>query len=230
MVLVQDYHLTLVPGCSRRRDRICRWSTSRTLRSRIPNVLRVLPTAVAKELLEGMAGAVALRIPLSHGGSRLSSACCNDARRRGPRDLRVTTRPRCRSHLPSAIGHRRSPRPRSVSRHLVGDRLPIVKVDRVEPSKNLLRGFWAFDELLRNRPDWRGRVVHAALAYSSRQDLPEYLAYGTEVELAARTVNETWGDEDWTPVLLEIADDPARSIAALDALRRPARSTRFVTA
>jgi trehalose 6-phosphate synthase len=98
---------------------------------------------------------------------------------------------------------------------LVGDRRTVVKVDRVEPSKNLLRGFWALDELLRTRPQWRGRVVQLALFYSSRQELPEYLAYGTEVELAARRVNETWGTRDWMPVVLEIADDPDRSLAAL---------------
>jgi trehalose 6-phosphate synthase len=98
---------------------------------------------------------------------------------------------------------------------LVGDCAAIVKVDRVEPSKNLLRGFWAMDELLRNRRDLRGRVVLLALAYASRQDLPEYLAYGTEVELAAKRVNETWATGDWSPVVLEVADDPDRSLAAL---------------
>ena len=54
-----------------------------------------------------------------------------------------------------------------------------------------------------------------ALAYTSRQELPEYLAYGTEVDLAARRVNETWGTDDWNPVILDVADDPDRSLAAL---------------
>ena len=90
----------------------------------------------------------------------------------------------------------------------VGDRRTIVKVDRVEPSKNLLRGFWAFDELLRTRPHWRGQRRPARLVLLVAPGAPEYLAYGTEVEMAAKRVNETWGTHDWTPVDLEIADDP----------------------
>jgi len=91
----------------------------------------------------------------------------------------------------------------------------ILRVDRIEPAKNLLRGFWAFDEMLRMRPELRGEVVFLALAYASRSSLPEYLAYGAEVEQAAQRVNDTWGTDDWAPVILDVADDPGRSIAAL---------------
>ena len=77
------------------------------------------------------------------------------------------------------------------------------------------------DELLRDRPDLRGQVVLLALAYASRQDLPEYLAYGTEVELAARRVNETWADRRLEPCVLEVADDPDRSLGGPYDLRRP---------
>jgi trehalose 6-phosphate synthase len=98
---------------------------------------------------------------------------------------------------------------------LVGGRRAIVRTDRIEPSKNLLRGFWAFDELLRHRRDLRGSVVMLAHTYPSRQSLPEYLAYGTEVEYAAQRVNETWGTSDWSPVILELADDTDRAFAAL---------------
>jgi trehalose 6-phosphate synthase len=54
-----------------------------------------------------------------------------------------------------------------------------------------------------------------ALAYASRQGLPEYLAYRSEVEHAAALVNERWSTPDWTPVVLDVADHRARSIAAL---------------
>ena len=91
----------------------------------------------------------------------------------------------------------------------------VLRVDRIEPAKNLLRGFWAFDEMLRMRPELRGEVVLLALAYASRSSLPEYLAYGAEVEHAAQRVNDTWGTDDWAPIILDVADDPGRSIAAL---------------
>jgi trehalose 6-phosphate synthase len=90
-----------------------------------------------------------------------------------------------------------------------------VRVDRIELSKNLLRGFLAFDELLRARPDLVGRVVFAALVYPSREELPEYLSYRQEVESLARRLNEEWGRPDWTPVLLDTSDFFPRSVAAL---------------
>jgi trehalose 6-phosphate synthase len=98
---------------------------------------------------------------------------------------------------------------------LLAGRRMVLRVDRIEPAKNLLRGFWAFDEMLRMRPELRGEVVLLALAYASRSTLPEYLAYGAEVEQAARRVNDTWGTDDWAPIILDVADDPGRSIAAL---------------
>jgi trehalose 6-phosphate synthase len=98
---------------------------------------------------------------------------------------------------------------------MVGERRLILRVDRIEPSKNLLRGFWAFDEMLRSHPEWRGRVVMLALAYPSRETLADYLAYGTEVAHGAERVNDTWGTDDWRPVVYDVADDADRSFAAL---------------
>jgi trehalose 6-phosphate synthase len=98
---------------------------------------------------------------------------------------------------------------------LLGDRQLILRVDRVELSKNLLRGFLAFDELLEVHPELRERVMFVALVYASRQGLPEYLAYRTEVEHLAERVNHRWATPGWTPVVLDIADDYPRSVAAL---------------
>ncbi len=95
------------------------------------------------------------------------------------------------------------------------DRQVIVRVDRMELSKNLLRGFWAFDELLASEPRRRGRVVFVALAYPTRQGLPEYLAYQNEVESTVARINERWGTPEWTPIVLDVEDDYDRSLAAL---------------
>ncbi len=96
-----------------------------------------------------------------------------------------------------------------------GDRRVIVRVDRMELSKNLLRGFWAFEELLEQEPAHRERVVFVALAYPTRQGLAEYLAYQDEVETTVARINERWGTPGWTPVVLEVEDDYPRSLAAL---------------
>jgi trehalose 6-phosphate synthase len=95
------------------------------------------------------------------------------------------------------------------------DRQVIVRVDRMELSKNLLRGFWAFEELLERQPQRRGRVVFVALAYPTRQSLPEYLGYQNEVESTVERINARWATPGWTPIILEVEDDYQRSLAAL---------------
>jgi trehalose 6-phosphate synthase len=90
-----------------------------------------------------------------------------------------------------------------------------VRVDRIELSKNLLRGFWAFHELLERHPEWREQVVFGAFVYPSREGLPEYLAYRQEVEALVQHLNQRWSTPSWTPVLLDTSDDFPRSVAAL---------------
>ena len=99
----------------------------------------------------------------------------------------------------------------------VGGRRIIARADRMEPSKNIVRGMLAFEELLEAHPEWRGEVVHVAFAYPSRQGLAEYLAYGADVEHTAERINHAYGSaaDGWTPILLSVEDDRARSLAAL---------------
>jgi trehalose 6-phosphate synthase len=104
---------------------------------------------------------------------------------------------------------------REAVRDLVGDRQLLLRVDRTELSKNIVRGLLAFGELLRARPEHRGRVVHLALAYPSRHDLPSYREYTASVQRAAREVNDEFATEGWQPVHLEVKDDYARSLAGL---------------
>ena len=91
----------------------------------------------------------------------------------------------------------------------------LLRSDRVELSKNLIRGFLAFDELLEASPQWRGRLVFLARVYASRESLPEYLAYRTEVEHVAARVNDRWQAPGYTPVILDLEDDFASTVAAL---------------
>ncbi len=98
---------------------------------------------------------------------------------------------------------------------VVGERLVILRTDRVEPSKNIVRGFLAFDRLLEARPGLRGRVVFVAMVYRSRQNLAEYLAYANEIDQVVARVNDRWATRDWTPIVFDDRDDFARSIAGL---------------
>jgi trehalose 6-phosphate synthase len=90
----------------------------------------------------------------------------------------------------------------------------IVRVDRTDPSKNIVRGFQAFGEYLAAHPEAQGRVCMLALLDPSRQDIPQYAAYLDEVGAAAGEVNERFARNGWEPVILEVRDDFPRSVAA----------------
>jgi trehalose 6-phosphate synthase len=101
-----------------------------------------------------------------------------------------------------------------VLRQAAGDRKLIVRVDRTELSKNIVRGLAAYRELLTTRPQWRGRVVHLAFAYPSRSELAEYRAYTERVRQLALEITAEFGTADWNPLILEVKDDYPRSLAA----------------
>lgn len=212
-VLVQDYHLCLLPRmlAEARSDLRCVHFTHTPFAD--PSFLRVLPVAAAKELLEGMGASRACGFHTSRWESAFL-ACCSDLGTKAPPTFVAPLSPDQDSLAERAMSSECAAA-RERLRTLVGDRRMVLSVDRVEPSKNLLRGCWAFDELVRQHPEHRDGVVLLSLSYLSRQSLPEYLAYATELEHTARRVNDVWGTPQWTPVLLDIADDPARSLAAL---------------
>ncbi|PAZ13328.1 trehalose-6-phosphate synthase [Streptomyces sp. SA15] len=93
-------------------------------------------------------------------------------------------------------------------------RKAIVRVDRTELSKNIVRGLLAYRQLLDDHPEWRGRVAHVAFAYPSRQDLAVYREYMAEVRRLSEEINSQYGTPGWTPVVLNLKDDFARSLAA----------------
>jgi trehalose 6-phosphate synthase len=99
-------------------------------------------------------------------------------------------------------------------RETVGDRRLIVRVDRTELSKNIVRGLLAYRDLLRTRPEWHERVLLLAFAYPSRHDLPEYREYTASVQRVAREINDEFGSRSWQPMILHVNDDFPRSLAA----------------
>jgi trehalose 6-phosphate synthase len=96
---------------------------------------------------------------------------------------------------------------------LVGDRKLVLRSDRIDLSKNIVRGFHVYDELLATHPEWRDRVVFVAMLNRSRENLAEYLAYEQEVHQAAVRVNDRWGTDDWQPVVVHTRDDYEQTIA-----------------
>jgi trehalose 6-phosphate synthase len=90
----------------------------------------------------------------------------------------------------------------------------VLRVDRTDPSKNVVRGFRAFEFYLDAHPEMHGRVGMLALLDPSRQDIPEYAEYLGAIQRAARMVNDRFQREGWIPVDLRIEDNFPLSVAA----------------
>jgi trehalose 6-phosphate synthase len=90
----------------------------------------------------------------------------------------------------------------------------ILRVDRTDPSKNIVRGFRAFEYYLDAHPEMHERVGMLALLDPSRQDIPEYAEYLGAIQRAARGVNDRFQREGWTPVDLRIEDNFPLTVAA----------------
>jgi trehalose 6-phosphate synthase len=104
---------------------------------------------------------------------------------------------------------------RSEIQDIVGDRELILRIDRVEPSKNMVRGFMAFEEMLELYPEHRGRVQFLALLVPSRLDVAEYKHYLDDLMATAGRVNATYGDSEWEPVRMLVGDNYPRAVAAM---------------
>jgi trehalose 6-phosphate synthase len=212
-VLVQDYQLALLPAMLAARRPDLKISTFLHTPWCSPQELGTLPDRVAVEIVSGLAGGG----PCGFHTARWARAFRECARELIGADAPTFVAPAAtdtddlRSVAASAACEAELARLESE----VGDRLMIARVDRIEPSKNVLRGFWAFDELLDTRPHLRGRVVFAAMVYPSRTGLAEYQAYSQEVTALAARLNAKWSTPGWTPILLDPEDHYPRSVAAL---------------
>jgi trehalose 6-phosphate synthase len=90
----------------------------------------------------------------------------------------------------------------------------ILRVDRTDPSKNIVRGFRAYERMLDHHPELREQVTFLALLQPSRQDVPQYAAYVGEINRAAQRVNDRFGTATWRPVDLRIGENLPLAVAA----------------
>ncbi|MCX3061610.1 alpha,alpha-trehalose-phosphate synthase (UDP-forming) [Streptomyces beihaiensis] len=214
-VVVQDYHLALVPGMLRELRADLRIGHFTHTPWAPVDYFRMLPDDIAEQLLRGMLGADRLAF-LTRRWADAFTECCT-------RIIGGTSGTRIGVHGLGADAdflRERAHRPDveerlGALRDQVGEgRKVVVRVDRTELSKNIVRGLRAYELLLETRPRWREKVVHVAFAYPSRQDLAVYRDYTAEVARVAESINSRFGTPGWTPVVLHVKDDFARSLAA----------------
>ncbi len=89
----------------------------------------------------------------------------------------------------------------------------IVRVDRADPSKNVVRGFLALDQMLSDHPELHGRVGMLALIQPTRTDVRQYREYMDAIVETAQAVNDRHGTADWQPVDLRVGEGQARAVA-----------------
>jgi trehalose 6-phosphate synthase len=90
----------------------------------------------------------------------------------------------------------------------------ILRVDRADLSKNVLRGFTAFDLFLEQHPEFREQVTFIAHLIPSRQDVPEYVEYLERIEAVVAVVNHRHGTTDWMPIELRLRENLEEAIAS----------------
>jgi trehalose 6-phosphate synthase len=221
-VLVQDYHLALVPRMLRERRPDLRIGHFSHTPWAPPEYFRLLPDDIGAQLLGGILGADRAAF-LTQRWADAFTDCCHAVLGPGiPSGTRIGVHGlgadadflRERSHQPDVDDRIVSLREQIGVAPDGSRRKTIVRVDRTELSKNIVRGLLAYRQLLEDQPSWRERVVHVALAYPSRQDLAVYRDYMAEVRRIADEINARYGTAGWTPVLLHLKDDFARSLAA----------------
>src|SRR6266550_4911795 len=225
VVMVHDYHLYTLPDLVRRArpDAFLHhfvhipWTQS--------DAWRVLPTRIREEIFRGL---LANDIIGFHTRSYRQNflQCCRDLMdlevdfnsgvvRVGEREVWVRAYP-----LP--IDHRatrrvaQSARVEAFERELLRRRRDflLLRVDRADLSKNVLRGFSAFDLFLDQHPEFIERVTFVAQLMPSRQDVPEYAEYLERIEALVAVVNHRHGTPDWMPINLKLRDDLEEAVAA----------------
>ena len=214
-VLIQDFQLALVPGMllDARPELHVQHFTHTPFAG--PNSIRVLPDDVSEAICSSMA-----RVPCGFHTKRWARAFEASVHEvLGARHAIAPTFVAPLGPDPDALAEVAASEGAieagQALDELVGDRALILRSDRIDPSKNLVRGFQAYDVLLETYPEWRERVVFVAMLNVTREDRAEYLAYRDEVESAASRVNARWRTDNWEPVVVDTRDDFARAVAGL---------------
>jgi trehalose 6-phosphate synthase len=99
--------------------------------------------------------------------------------------------------------------------NFISDRRLILRVDRIEPSKNILRGLEAYRTLLEVHPEHRGKVQMLALLVPSRMEVDEYQDYLQQIMAQAGMINAEFSDAFWEPVRIVVGDNYHRAIGAM---------------
>lgn len=225
--LIQDYHLCLVPGMLRELvpdAKIVHFSHTPFADA---TYLRILPDEMRIAILRGMSGAdvVAFQAKQWAENYLLSARALPDVKvLRGGR-MGIDGREGTVRWFPVAVNAQplrdtadtdEARAAREEMQAWRGDAAMMLRVDRLEPSKNILRGFLSYELFLRRNRSWQGNVKFLCLFSPSREDVPEYQTYGEECLSEAARINDELGTKTWQPIEVRVQEDYRYAVAAYD--------------
>ncbi len=231
LVMMHDYHLYLTPRMVRMQ---LRPSERPALTHFVhipwpgPDYWSILPPQMRNAILEGLLGADLVGFQTHDDVLNFIRTCQQYLERVGAKYKlqRVWYRNHA-THVrafPISIdvqGLRRVARSEEVARlrkeieeQLDGRQL-ILRIERIEPSKNIIRGFQAFEEMLITYPEYKERVLFLAILVPSRMDLGEYRDYLEEVMAAVGRINAAHATGAWEPVRVLVGEKYERAVAAM---------------
>jgi trehalose 6-phosphate synthase len=229
LIMLQDYHLYLCAGMVRERQPDARLQQFVHIPWPDPDYWRLLPLEIRRSICEGMLGndIVGFQTP-EHGRSFMYTcqAYVPDAEidyanlsvRWRNRRIEVRTYP---ISIDAAAVRRMaySKEARSHDRYLPNhwNEFTVLRVDRAEPSKNIVRGFLAFDRFLEAHQDFQGRVNFVAITVPSRMDVVEYQDYLDDVSAVVGRINAKYANVEtgWQPIHLIMGENYPRALAAM---------------
>ncbi|HEX4466587.1 MAG TPA: trehalose-6-phosphate synthase [Solirubrobacteraceae bacterium] len=225
VVMVHDYHLYTLPALVRRARPDVFLHHFIHIPWTQPDAWRVLPNRIREEIYSGL---LANDIVGFHTRSYRHNflQCCRDLMHLdvdfeegivhfGEREVWVRAYPLPIDHAATRQIAQR-PRVAEFERELLRRRRDhlILRVDRADLSKNVLRGFSAFDLFLEDHPEFIERVTFVAQLMPSRTDVPQYAEYLERIEALVAVVNHRHGTPDWMPIQLKLRDDLEEAMAA----------------
>jgi trehalose 6-phosphate synthase len=225
IVMVHDYHFYLLPDEVRARCPHAFLHHFVHIPWPQPDSWRVLPPRMREAVFRGMLGNDVVGFHTEHYARNFLLGC--QELLGVPVDLSameaiVDGRPVRARWYPISIDPQafedlaRSPAVLGYEEELAGRRREhlILRVDRTDPSKNIVRGFLAYDILLQDHPELAERVTFLALLQPSRQDVPEYAAYVERITQTVDQINAKHGTGDWRPIELHLEDNLDLAVAA----------------
>jgi trehalose 6-phosphate synthase len=225
VVMVHDYHLYTLPELVRRARPDVFLHHFVHIPWTQPDAWRVLPTRIRHELYAGLLANDIIGFH-TQAYRRNFLQCCRelvaaeiDEERSvvfwQGREVWVRTYPLPIDHAATQAAAE-SPRVAEFEAELIHRRrnFLILRVDRADLSKNVLRGFSAFDTFLDQHPEFSERVSFIAQLMPSRTDVPQYQEYLERIEALVAVVNHRHGTPDWMPIQLKLRDDLEEAFAS----------------